>query len=57
MTAERKLRGQDREFFNLMMTDLSTSDGGNSIKEQRSTENTIKAVYLDFLRQMTDDPE
>lgn len=57
MTAERKLRGQDREFFNLMMTDLSTSDGGNSIKEQRSTENAIKAVYLDFLRQMTDDPE
>lgn len=57
MTAERKLRGQDREFFNIMMTDLSTSDGGSSIKEQRSTENTIKAVYLEFLKQMTDDPD
>ena len=54
---EGKLRGQQGQHFFNLMTDLSRSDGGHSIKEQVSTENTVKAVYMDYLKQMTEDSE
>lgn len=48
------LRSMKDNFFDLMTT---PSDNGNTIKEQISTENTVKCTYQEFRRKYLKDPD
>ena len=56
MSRPNNLRCQDEKFLELM-TNFAKSDGGHSVKEQVSTEESVKSVYIEFIEKLLQDDE